>query len=319
MKNIPVAYITSSSYSGSTLLALILNAHPAIGTISEVDAMGDIAKDPDYRCSCGEKIRECRFFIELRDAIRAKGLPFEVHDMDMLLRLSGNPRINAALTEKIPRVNSSIAERVRDSIVDLIPWYRREKARMYSRNQAMFQAVLDLQKASVFLDNNKNPYRMLFLSKRFDVKVIYLFKNGIAGAYSYLKSAKYFGKSRTVEAATHKWFREQITICRCLARLDQAKYTQISYSELCGNPEGTMKKICGYLGIESLSLRDFANAPHHVVGNLMRLGNFSEIRETTDWRDNMSEVDIDRYRKTASKYLPRLRALNPTIAEHVWL
>jgi hypothetical protein len=69
-----MAHIVFSSFSGSTLLSLILNAHPAIGTISEFNAMDDIANNTDFRCSCGELIGECSFFVRLRDAIRAKGL-----------------------------------------------------------------------------------------------------------------------------------------------------------------------------------------------------------------------------------------------------
>ena len=39
-----LAYITSSSYSGSTLLSFILNSNPEISTISEFDIMDEIKR-----------------------------------------------------------------------------------------------------------------------------------------------------------------------------------------------------------------------------------------------------------------------------------
>jgi hypothetical protein len=312
-----VAYIVSSSFSGSTLLSLILNAHPAIGTISEFNAMDDIATNPDFRCSCGAKIRECPFFLRLRDAMRAKGLQFDIDDMDMMLRLSNNDRVDAFLVGRMTRLGSTPADGLRDRLVACLPNHRREKARILERNEALFQTVLDLQKASLFLDANKCPYRMLFLSQRFDVKGVYLYKNGIAGVYSYVKSALRKNTSTNIREITHRWFREQVSISRCLSRLGAGNYIQIAYSDLCNRPAETLDTICRFLEIRQLPLDNFAHAPHHVIGNAMRLGDFSQIKERLDWKENLSDAQFEEYRRTAAGCLPGLRAVNPSMIEHL--
>ena len=314
-----VAYIVSSSFSGSTLLSLILNAHPAIGTISEFNAMDDIARNPDFRCSSGVRIRECSFFLSLRDAMRAKGFQFEIDDMDMMLHLSNHESVNTFLAGRMTRLGSSPADVWRDRIVDLMPWYRREKTRILSRNQTLFETVLELQRASLFLDANKCPYRMLFLSRHFDVKAIYLFKNGIAGMYSYVKSAIRTHRRTEIREITHRWFREQISISRCLARLGPENYIQIPYSDLCNHPTDTIDKISRFLQIDPLPLDSFATTPHHVIGNAMRLGDFSQIKERLDWKEKLSPSDVEEYRRAARECLPALKAVNPSIVDHLVL
>jgi hypothetical protein len=298
---------------------LILNAHPAIGTISEFNAMDDIARNPDFRCSCGARIRECSFFLSLRDAMRAKGFRFDIDDMDMMLRLSNNPRMNRLLAERIPYLDSSSTEQLRDRIINLFPAIRREKARILARNEALFQTVLELQNASIFLDANKNTHRMVFLNQRFRVKAIYLFKNGIAGVFSFLKEARRTGTSTIVEQNTRRWFTEQVTISRCLARLGTENYIQIPYSVLCNHPTDTIDKISSFLQIEPLPLDSYATTPHHVIGNAMRLGDFSQIKERLDWKEKLSPSDVEEYRRAARECLPALRAVNPSIVDHLVL
>ena len=58
---IPFLYVSSSSYSGSTLLAFLLNTHPDIFSVSEMDGWPYGEKEA-FRCSCGEILRECPFF-----------------------------------------------------------------------------------------------------------------------------------------------------------------------------------------------------------------------------------------------------------------
>jgi len=50
-------YLTSSGYSGSTLLSFMLGAHPCIATVGELSNSIE-NNDPDnYRCSCEKLIK----------------------------------------------------------------------------------------------------------------------------------------------------------------------------------------------------------------------------------------------------------------------
>src|ERR1041384_2871141 len=56
-----LAYILSASHSGSTLLAMLLGAHPDACTVGELKltSMGDVNQ---YRCSCGDRLMTCSFW-----------------------------------------------------------------------------------------------------------------------------------------------------------------------------------------------------------------------------------------------------------------
>jgi hypothetical protein len=280
--------------------------------------MDEITADPDFLCSCGAKLRECDFFRRLESTLRSGAVTFTIDNMDLMLNLHANWRVNQLLAEKIPLVQSSRLEDLRDALVDLSPWLRGKKHACYARNEAFMRAVLQLQGADIFLDANKNPYRMRFLAKRFDLFAIYLFKNGIAGAYSYIKNTAASRSPLSIDGASHRWFEEQITISRSLRYLPPEKVIQIGYSDLCRDVRATVRSICGLIGIEDFSPDDYATAPHHIIGNKMRLGNVGEIEERRDWEDRLSQSDVERYRSILSSYEPTLRKLNPKLLEKLW-
>ena len=313
-----IAYITSSPYSGSTLLSFILNAHPRIATISEYDVMDDIKKNPDYLCSCGKKIRQCDFFLQLKERMEGSGFSFELDDMDMMYVLHSEERINRYLSQKLPIFNSSAIEDIRDAFVGLVPKYRHLKETFFERNNTFMKTILELQGGDVFLDANKNPYRMKLLSQRYDVRAIYLYKNGIAGVYSFLKVARRLKRPLSVEDAANRWFVEQLTINRCLESIDKEKVVRVAYSDLCQHPEDEIGRICGLLDVETAPIDGFQDATHHIVGNAMRIKGVEEIKERLDWQDNLTEQDFTDYRRVLNKYEKKLAMMDPVIVEKLW-
>lgn len=313
-----VGYIVSSSYSGSTLLSFMLNAHPSIGTISEFDNMDAVANDPDFLCSCGEKIRECLFFQAVREKMQREGQPFSVDDMSLMLNLSRDERLNRLLTGKLPRLQSNIVEKIRDIFIQIVPLYRRRLQACHERTKCFMQIILGVQGASVFLDATKDPYRMLFLAQRHDVYAIYLYKNGIAGAYSYMKAAANGGHSLTMTEAATRWFEEQITILRALQNFAADRQMKISYSALCRRPQAIAADVHKFLGLPVSSIESFWEATHHIVGNQMRLSGVSAIMEREDWKDALNENQIDEYRRLRSRYIGRLEQLFPGVRKDIW-
>src|SRR5687767_15395896 len=73
---IDLLYIASPSFSGSTLLTFLLNAHADIATIGELK-WGDIDLQT-YHCSCGSLLRECRFWQAVESQMKEPGLPFDL-------------------------------------------------------------------------------------------------------------------------------------------------------------------------------------------------------------------------------------------------
>ncbi|MCK9295292.1 MAG: hypothetical protein M0P70_09430 [Desulfobulbaceae bacterium] len=296
----------------------MLNAHPDIGTISEFDNMEAIVSDPNYLCSCGEKLRTCQFFRRLSERMLAADQPFAVDDMQLMCFLNNNERVNRLLMGKLPKMQSNFMEGLRDIFVRSIPSLRNKLKKCHARTDIFMRSVLALCNASVFLDATKDPYRMLFLTERHDVHAIYLFKNGVAGAYSYMKAAAKEGNPITMLEAGTRWFEEQITILRALKKLPAERQLRVSYSSLCRNPQEIVSQIHLLLGLPQASIEKFWEAPHHIVGNQMRLSQFSEIKEREDWKDNLSGADISDYRRLYERYIDQLEALFPGISSDIW-
>jgi hypothetical protein len=177
---------------------------------------------------------------------------------------------------------------------------------------------MELQGASVYHDANKDPYRMLLLARRFDVKPIYIFKNGVAGVFSYVKNAVKRGKTRTVREASERWFREQIAISRALKAGFGDAFFQIGYSELCRDVPNALRRITEYLGTSYEPVEDLASYEHHVIGNAMRLSVLTEVREDESWRNGLSESDLAAYRAVYDEFAPSVENVNPRLLEQIW-
>lgn len=312
-----VAFTVSSSYSGSTLLSLLLNAQPDIGTVSEFDALGDILRDKDFVCSCGEEIRRCPFFKEVERILNEQGIDFSIERIHEMLEVHPQPLIQRLLVGRLPYFRPRWLEKLRDATVRSIPHYRTLERRFFEKNEALMKAVVELQGATIFLDANKDVYRMQLLARHFDVKPIYIFKNGIAGVYSYHKNAAARGYPWTMEQASRVWFRQQLLICHSL-KYFEGDYLQTSYSTLCQDVEGTVRRITEFLGVGFSPARELAWTKHHVIGNRMRLTDLSVIREDERWKSSLSEADIAVYRSVYKQYAPRIRALNEELFGHIW-
>ncbi len=313
-----IAYITSSAYSGSTLLTFILNSHPQIGTISEFDIMSEIKNNSDYRCSCGDKIRKCKFFKKLKIKLNNAGMNFELDEMDLMFNLFENESINRYCTQKLPLIHSNTMESVREKILQLAPSYKQFLQNMHSRNSLFMQAVLELQSSSVFLDANKNPYRIKRLSEKHDVLPIYLFKNGIAGAYSFYTKEKYKKSYLGFKQACNTWFLEQITINRVIQNEQPVKFISLSYGDMCNSTQETANKIFELCGLQSHDISNFHDEEHHIIGNSMRISNVNKIVEREDWKDNLTQKDIDHYKQAYDRFMPKLLSYNQQLEKKIW-
>jgi len=74
-KKIPLIYIAGSSYSGSTLMDLILGSHPAVESLGEVKKIpfvqASMDKGAPAKCNCGSTVAECTFWQQLLRGGRA--------------------------------------------------------------------------------------------------------------------------------------------------------------------------------------------------------------------------------------------------------
>ena len=176
MPPIDLVYIASASYSGSTLLTFLLNAHPQIATIGELK-WGTIDLET-YQCSCGRLLRGCAFWQQVQSSVQSQRLPFDLNRPDTDFRARHRP-----LTDRLVRARNGgkVFEAVRDTAIAAMPAWRRHRPTVAAVNRAVIEAVLELQSANTFVDASKDPVRLKYLHEtdHYNIRAIQLVRDGL--------------------------------------------------------------------------------------------------------------------------------------------
>ncbi len=303
-----VVYILAASHSGSTLLAMLLGRQSELCSVGELKAtsLGDPSR---YRCSCGALIRECRFWRAVSDEMRARGFEYEVTNAGTDFRSGMPPHVNRLLQ---PLHRGPLLETVRDAALSLSPAWRAGRPRIQQRNKALVESILKLTGKKAVVDSSKIGIRLKYLMRTpgLDVKVVRLIRDGRGVALTYMDPAQFadardprlkqggMGGDRahqrlSVERAAREWRRSTEEADAIVRGLKPDQVIQVQYEELCAQPEETVARICGRLGVavDDVDL-DFRAIEHHVVGNGMRLDSTIEIEQDTRWQRVLTRGDL---------------------------
>ncbi len=291
---IDLVYIASPSYSGSTLLTFLLNAHPEIATIGELK-WGTIDWET-YRCSCGALLRECDFWREVQSKVQAQGLNFDLLRPDTDFRLREH-----ALTDRILRARNggAVFENLRDAAIALLPASRRSWPTIAAINRAAISAILELQDASIFVDASKDPVRLRHLLRTGDyrVRVIQLIRDGRGVTWSTIKN-----KKLSLREAAEDWAKTHGQIERLANVVGPDNYLALRYEDLCTKLSDCREKIFDFIGVDAAAAdNDYRRAEHHILGNSMRLSPDGEIRLDEKWRDSLSDRQLAEFERIAGQ------------------
>lgn len=303
-----VAYLQAASHSGSTLLAMLLNSHPAVCTVGElkITALGDVQR---YRCSCGALIRACPFWSGVSADLRAAGVDFEIGRPGTHFGAIESPLARRLLR---PLYRGGSFEWLRDAALACTPGWRGFLAATQARNAALIGSVLARSGKQVIVDSSKIGMRLKYLLRNpaLDVRVVRVRRDGRAVALTYMDPEHFAdasnpalrgggsGASRDAErldaaAAAREWLRSNEEAEALLAGLAPERRLEVSYEGLCADTEGTLRRIFGFLGVDPAAERPpFRAAVHHVIGNGMRLDSSSEVRLDERWREALSTQDL---------------------------
>lgn len=286
------AYIASPSFSGSTLLTFLLNAHPDICTVGELK--GGMRDGYGYVCSCGVPCGECRFWRDVIEGHARQGVVFDLNDFRT--RFERQP---GRLAGKVlgAHVRGSVAEWVRDAAVTLWPSLRNGRDRTLRAIEHFARVSSAVTGASVFLDASKDPFRLKYLPglRGFRLKVVRLVRDGRGVVNSMMRNEGY-----SVDAAARSWRRTSTELDRMEAKIPACDRLRVSYEALCRAPDQTLAAIYGLLGLDpSRAAADYREVEHHILGNRMRLRSSSEIRLDEKWRLEMSEESLAAFEREA--------------------
>lgn len=316
---IDYVYILGASHSGSTLLAMLLNAHPAITTIGETapGRMGDL---DTYLCSCGDLIKDCPFWKSAARRMQEEHPDFRLDNLGTKFQYPANPLINRFLNFEHRGI---LFECVRDTILRLSSHWKETQRDINARCRNLACAVLAESGGHILVDSSKIAHRLKFLLfiPEFNIKVIHLVRDGRAVALTYMRqdefadskepalrrggrgmSAEETAVSLSMEKAANEWRRCLLSAEHLLARLERSQWIQFKYEELCNDPTGTLRTIYSFLGIDcTCAVEKFRSIEHHVIGNGMRLDRTSSISLDERWRSVLTEKELRTFDREAGR------------------
>jgi hypothetical protein len=276
-------FLASSPYSGSTLLSFLLASHPRVSTISDVSGTRRAAQMDTFRCSCGELMRECPFWTQLRPAAAARGIP----DLDLAdFRLGFDGTQGGALRSIRARsLRWSWLEHLRDRALAPLG-VARDMRDTAGRSWALAMAVMDLTDTDAFVDASKERLRIRYLDRYLPVppRVIHLVRDVRGVVESTLRRGK---RTDPGPAIAREWARTNESIEQQLRELPSERQLSIRYEDLCRDVDGTLRGAFAFMGLDPAQALESLGHEQHMLGNQMRLTATSDIRLDERWRESL--------------------------------
>lgn len=307
-----LVYILAASHSGSTLLAMLLGAHPDTCSVGELKATS-LGNVDQYPCSCGTLLKRCVFWKEVSRRMEQRGISFSMTDARTDYRTGGTWYTRRLLK---PLCRGPALELVRDAALSLSPDWRRRLPQLNRRNTALIESVCEITGARMIIDSSKAALRLKYLLQipELDIRVVRLVRDGRAVALTYMDPLGYASTEKrrangvpreqrmTMRTAAYRWRRSNEEAEFVLAQVKPERWIDLRYEEYCKNPKAEMRKVFGYLDLDPAGVNDdFRAGEHHVIGNDMRKDTTSTITLDNRWRDALTLQDLRDFDSVAGR------------------
>lgn len=297
---VTVAAVVGTGRSGSTLLALLLDAHPDVATVGEATGPPPQPGDRAATCSCGARLDACAFWTKVRERMAADDEALDPFAWGTRFEL-GRGWADRALVRSL---HNSTLDAVRDAAVLATPGWGRRLRAITRRNDALMTAVLEVTGARVFLETSKDPRRVVFLRALgdHDLRIIHLVRDPLGYAGSRVKNRDV----PPAQAARH-WRRMAAQVERLWNQTSPQRRIRLRYEDLCTDTAAQLGRLTDFLGVSALpSERAFgAGVEHHIIGNRMRLS-ADQVTLDTSWRARLSESEVRDVRRLTRRSAARL-------------
>lgn len=263
-KNKPnVLYLLGAGRSGTTMLTTVLNNHPEIFAVGEMDQFLDYVKD-NKDCSCGEDLTECVFWSQILKDLDVDEINSE-ETVNFSNRMEKHYMIPRHLLKRRP--NSEYSE-----IIDKI-----------------FGALDRNVSKPWLLDSSKYIARYLLLrkNKNLRVKGIYMVRDVRGVIHSFGKNVQTPKKPLPAIA-----YYVLVNLWGLFVSLIDSKVIRIRYEDFVNDPEAIISKLEKHIFNESKTeskLYDQAfDIPHIIAGNRLRSEKRLVIKKDVAWKSNIS-------------------------------
>lgn len=302
---IEVLYLNSASFSGSTLMTFMLDAHPAIATVGELKATGMVNIER-YRCSCGEGLRVCPFWKRVTDALAKRGVRFDVSYFGTHFRFETPGGLGDRFVRA--RVRGAWFEALRRLVLRKLPGASREFQGIIERNRVLIETICEDRGSRVFLDASKEPNRLKYMieSGVWNVKPVHLVRDGRGVAHSLARRSlrRHPGRDRRRElrAQAQHWRRVNEACEQVMERVPPDSRVRVRYEDLCREPETTLAPVLALIGERPVEVPDeYRSIEHHILGNVMRLRKEGRIALDEKWRDSFTPQELADFEDVAGE------------------
>lgn len=303
---VQLAYIVGAGHSGSTLLGILLGNHPRAATFGELSSFDHVVRC-NLRCTCGETIWQCPFWVSVIAAYAGTDGLREIPD-----RWPTDTRRNA--------YTSSLA-RLRYLFLALgltwTPWVwglslvrtiSPDACRRATNAWCCNDAIRAAARKSVVVDTSKSAVRMRLLHAHRPqcIKTIFLTRDVRAVSASLTRRVATQQPSPSERA--REWVRANRLALASLRALPREDCLHVTYEGLCRESEATLTRAYRFLGlsVSDKPHRIDSEALHLISGNPMRFRGVPAIREDLSWRVRLSSRDLARVEQIAGALNRRL-------------
>jgi hypothetical protein len=289
MNDQKILFINSFQRSGSTLLGMLLDRHPAIAYLGEVRNVHEYLEKGKTDFS-GELLMDSEFWQAIFD------------------RLPGDPRhlytkveSRAGMGNLSIRASNFFSSGFFDKLLALISPRFRAELRAYDNIRKYYKAAAGATDCEWLVDSSHRTSEarnhLQVLQDR--LKVVFLARDGRGVVNSVMKRT-----GINVKSAARQWKRFTLLAQRFHATLSDDQYLFVRYEDLCRDLPQELARIAGFLGVESFDHQmDQAKIVHHFVGGSSTLRERSSevftIRLDEKWRLSMRQKDLAAFEKIA--------------------
>ena len=308
-----LAFVLGAGHSGTTLLSLLLDAHPDVVSVGELQAWAVWDRMPrfkeespdDLRCTCGEPFATCAFWSRVQDSVRSRvGEPdLELGDWPvMVFDPRDYHRTRPRLRDALQLIGSPRLWRLAGGVSSDVS----EQRRTTERSFAIYEAACAAAGASVVVDTGKTPGtgKNRYLHSPDRVRFIHLVRDGRAVAASYVRREGW-----TLEEASRRWRARNLKVAATLASVPRSRRLRVRYEDLCARPEQALQRIGRFLDLrEPMPEPRLGGAvAHNIGGNPMRFREHRDGVQLDDrWRGELDGLQLATFDRVAGRLNHRL-------------
>jgi hypothetical protein len=281
-------YVTvlSPAFSGSTLLSLMLTAHPRATGFG--DTYFGPKNDPKDLCTCGRSFLECEARLYVQDYVRRGGV--KKFSWDVAAPVP-RPKFWPIAKERYWPITSSSTL----SLIRRIPPSVRRAifGTFYRENSLILQALDELGDYDFYFDGSKFANRLELLRTEIpDIKLIHLVRH--PGAILYHDQRANISR---VEYRMAQWERYHRRARSFIALLGESSYLPVPYESVVQRPEQFLNRVGHFLGIGDWPTDDpsvIDRSKVHIMGNAMRESVERIVDYSNTWRQKLPANEVAR-------------------------